>query len=169
MTTLPQLTWPGLPGPPQGPLPVSPPIPPDETGTPPKQLPLEPARPKAPQPEFAATTEDQTPYPSHAHYGSEAVVVATARAALGPGAPVQRWWAGMDEEAIYLSGLPAVSRPAPPTPPYSMPFPTPPVFVEPPPVEPPPIVPPVEPPPLDGRLLWFDQPLVWYDQILVWN
>jgi hypothetical protein len=110
MPAYPQLTWPGLPGSPQGPLPIAPAIPPDETATPPRQLPLEPARPKAPAPVFAATTADQTPYPSHAHYGSEVVVVATARAALGGGMPAQRWWAGKTSEELYQQGRDAMMR-----------------------------------------------------------
>jgi hypothetical protein len=110
-TAWPQLTWPGLPGTPQGPLPLAPPIPPDETATAPAAAAAVPAMLKAPPAEFAATTTDQTPYPSHAHYGSEAVVVATARAALGPGTPAPaRWWAGMSEAEIYQQGVDLLRR-----------------------------------------------------------
>jgi hypothetical protein len=77
---------------------------------------------------FAPTTEDQTPLPAHAHYGH------LPPNALGPKPPINRWWSGMTDEEIYLNGLPPVSQPAPPSPPWILqePQPVPPVQPAPP-------------------------------------
>lgn len=165
MNGYPQLTWPGLPGPPQGPLPVAPAIAPDETGTPSVQQPLAP-RPEPLSP-FAPTTADQTPLPSHSRYGFNPSTVD----ARGPGVPAARWWAGMDEEAIYRNGLPAVSREAPPSPPFvAYPIsPTPPELPLPPPYSPPPMWPAAPPATDPNALTWLGQNLTWLGQPIIWR